>query len=265
MSKKEPMLSVIMPAYKEEKTIIQDLCGLESILRQIRFPYEIICVVDGSPDRTLAKARQTASSTIKILTYSQNMGKGYAVRHGMGHAKGDYIAIIDAGMEIDPNGISMLLEHMEWYNADIIVGSKRHPASQVKYPVFRKIISRLYQLFVWVFSGLSVSDTQVGLKLYRKKVIKAVLPRLLVKGYAFDLEVLAVAHHLGFTRIYEAPIKLKYSFLALNHAVNFKYMLLALRDTLAIIYRLRILHYYDDANRKNWIPNIHLKSNNEDA
>ena len=90
------------------------------------------------------------------------------------------------------------------------------------------------------------------------------MPRLLVKGYAFDLEVLAVAHHLGFTRIYEALSSLNI-LLALNHAVNFKYMLLALRDTLAIIYRLRILHYYDDANRKNWIPNIHLKSNNEDA
>ena len=98
MSKKEPMLSVIMPAYKEEKTIIQDLCGLESILRQIRFPYEIICVVDGSPDGLWPKPDKPLSSTIKILTYSQNMGKGYAVRHGMGHAKGDYIAMIDAGM-----------------------------------------------------------------------------------------------------------------------------------------------------------------------
>lgn len=253
ISKKESLLSVIMPAYKEEKTIVADLRNLEEVLRHIRLPYEIICVVDGSPDRTLERARSIKSSTIKVVSYPKNMGKGYAVRHGMAHSKGDYIALIDAGLEVDPNGISMLLEHMEWYNADIIVGSKRHPASQVKYPFYRKIISRLYQIFVWFFSGLNISDTQVGLKLYRSKVIKALLPRLLIKGYAFDLEMLAVAHHLGFTRIYEAPIKLKFSFGALNHSVSLNYMLRAFQDTLAIIYRLRILHYYDDNNRKNWI------------
>ena len=253
--KKELVLSVIMPAYKEEKTIIKDLLALEEVLRHIRLPYEIICVVDGSPDKTLKRARTIESSTIRVLSYFKNMGKGYAVRHGMTYAKGDYVALIDAGMEIDPNGISMLLEHMEWYNADIIVGSKRHPASQVNYPFYRKMVSKVYQLFVRVFSGLNVSDTQVGLKLYTKKVIAAILPRLLIKGYAFDLEMLAVAHRLGFTRIYEAPIKLKFSFSALNHSVSFNYMLRAFQDTLAIIYRLRILRYYDDANKANWLRN----------
>ncbi len=245
-----------MPAYKEEKSIIQDLRNLEEVLHRVRLPYEIICVVDGSPDKTLEKAQKMASATIKVIGYSQNMGKGYAVRYGMAQAKGDYVAFIDSGMEIDPNGISMLLEHMEWYNADIIVGSKRHPASQVKYPLFRKIVSRVYQLFVWVFSGLNVTDTQVGLKLYRKKVLKAVLPRLLVKRYAFDLEMLAVAHRLGFTRIYEAPVKLRFAFSALNHAAGFDHMLKAFQDTLAIIYRLKILHYYDDSNRSNWIRDL---------
>ena len=59
----------------------------------------------------------------------------------MAKTKGDYIAFIDSGMEIDPNGISLVLEHMEWYSADIIVASKHHPASQVNYPLDRKIIS----------------------------------------------------------------------------------------------------------------------------
>ena len=239
------LISIIIPAYKEEKTIIQDLKGVERTLKRIRRPYEIICVVDGSPDKTLERAKTLASPKIKIFNYAKNMGKGYAVRYGMNRAVGDYVAIIDAGTEIDPNGISMLLDHMEWYNADVIVGSKRQPVSQVNYPFTRKIISRLYQLFVWVFSGLNVSDTQSGLKLYKKQVLQKVLPRLSIKGYAFDLEMLVVAHRLGFTRIYEAPVKINFSFDCLNHSAALKYMFRALWDTLAIIYRLRILHYYD--------------------
>ena len=74
----------------------------------------------------------------------------------MSIAKGDYVAFIDAGMEIDPNGISMILEHMEWYNADIIVGSKRHPASQVNYPLERRIISFFAQLYAKYFLDLKM-------------------------------------------------------------------------------------------------------------
>lgn len=175
----------------------------------------------------------------------QNQGKGHAVRHGMRKATGDYVAFIDSGMEIDPNGISMLLEHMEWYNADVIVASKRHPVSVVKYPLKRKIISLGYQLIIQLLFHLKVKDTQAGLKIFKKKCLEKILPRLLVKRYAFDLEMLAVAHHFGFTRIYEAPIKLKYNFSDLTHSASIANIINVLVDTLAIFYRLNILKYYD--------------------
>lgn len=176
----------------------------------------------------------------------KNQGKGHAVRHGMSLATGDYVAFIDAGMEIDPNGISMLLEHMEWYNADIIVASKRHPASVVIYPWLRRILSVGYQFIVWILFYLKVKDTQAGLKIFKKKVLQKILPRLLIKQYAFDLEMLAVSRHFGFTRIYEAPIKLKYRFENLTHAASLKTIYGVFMDTLAIFYRLYILHYYDN-------------------
>lgn len=246
------LLSIIVPAYKQEKTIKKDLQRIENVLRQIRYDYEVICVVDGKIDKTFDNAKKARSRKIKVVGYDENKGKGHAVRYGMARAKGDPVAFIDAGMEIDPNGISMILEHMEWYKADIIVGSKRHPASQVKYPLGRKIISRLYQLFVRFFTGLNVSDTQAGLKIFRRKVLEDVLPRLLVKQYAFDLEMLTVAHRLGYRRIFEAPVKISYNFEDLTHAATREAMKKALIDTLAIIYRLRILRYYDDHNKRKW-------------
>lgn len=250
--KTNKLLSVIIPAYKQEKTIVRDLRRIRASLDKIRYDYEIIVVVDGRVDATYNQARKVASLKVKVFVYEKNHGKGYAVRYGIARAKGDPIAFIDAGMEIDPNGISMILEHLEWYNADIVVGSKRHPASQVNYPGKRKFISWVYQTFVRFFTGLSIRDTQAGLKVFRRPVLEKILPRLLVKRYAFDLEMLAVAHHLGFKRIFEAPIKLEYNFKDLTHASTLKEMKNALIDTLAIIYRLKILRYYDEANKRKW-------------
>ncbi len=127
-------LSVVIPAYKE-KNIISDLITIYGVLEKIRYPFEVIVVVDGiNVDDTYALAKRVKRKHLAIHGYPTNHGKGYALRYGMARAKGDYIAFIDAGMEIDPNGISLLIEHLEWYNADIIVASKYHPASQVKYP-----------------------------------------------------------------------------------------------------------------------------------
>lgn len=255
---KTKILSVIVPAYRQAETIEKDLRKIEKTLRQIRYDYEIICVVDGMIDRTFVNAKKVKSKKIKVVGYQVNRGKGYAVRYGMARAKGDPVAFIDSGMEIDPNGISMILEHMEWYRADAIVGSKRHPASQISYPFKRRAISFFYQMFVKVFTGIGIKDTQAGLKIYRREVLDKVLPRLLVKRYAFDLEMLAVAHRLGFRRIYEAPVKISYNAWDLTHAATLKDMKRALIDTLAIIYRLRIRRYYDDQNKHQWSEDENL-------
>ena len=241
-------LSVIIPAYRQARTIVRDIKRINKALAQIRYSSEIIVVVDGWVDGTYRTIKRAGfPSHIKATVYMKNQGKGHAVRHGMSLATGDYVAFIDAGMEIDPNGISMLLEHMEWYNADIVVASKRHPASVVSYPVSRRILSVGYQLIVWILFHLKVRDTQAGLKIFKKKVLQKILPRLLIKHYAFDLEMLAVARHLGFTRIYEAPIKLKYRFDDLTHTSSLKTIMGVFIDTMAIFYRLYLMRYY---NRK---------------
>ncbi len=245
-------LSVIVPAYKQEKTITKDLKRISGVLAKIRYDYEIICVVDGGSDRTLQEAKKVKSPKIKVFGYKTNKGKGYAVRYGMVRTRGSFIAFIDAGMDIDPNGISMVLEHMEWYEADIIVGSKRHPASQVEYPFLRKVYSLGYRFLVRVLLGLKLKDTQGGLKIFKRKVLEKVLPRLLVKRFAFDVELLAVAHHLGFSRIYEAPIRIDPQKFKFSSTIRFKNVFEMALDTLAIFYRLKILGYYSDKNKRKW-------------
>lgn len=259
MENKQHFLSVIVPIYKQEKTIKKDLINIDNVLKQIRYDYEIIAVIDGKiNDHSYQIAKKLKIPNLKVIGYENNHGKGYAVRFGMAKTKGDYIAFIDAGMEIDPNGISLIIEHMEWYNADIIVGSKRHPASQIDYPIDRKIISFGGHLIAKFLLGINIHDTQAGLKIFKRSVLTKVLPRLLIKRYAFDLEILSVANHLGFDRIYEAPIKLNYSFTSLTHATGLKTIYSCLIDSLAVFYRLKIVHYYDDKNKRKWIYNPEL-------
>src|SRR5688500_17089499 len=105
-------LSLIVPAYKAESIIEKVLSRYKETLDGIRYPYEIICVVDGNVDNTYKKASMFASRyphLVKVVGYEKNLGKGYAVRFGMAKSKGNLIAFADTGFEIDPKAIYMLL------------------------------------------------------------------------------------------------------------------------------------------------------------
>ncbi len=240
--------SLVVPVFKQEKTIVKNLTSLDKVLSQSLTSYEIIVVVDGFEDDTFTKAKKIVNKKLKVFGYQTNQGKGYAVKYGVSKAKGDVVGFIDAGMDIDPNGISMLLNHMIWYNADIIVGSKLHPVSQVNYPILRKFFSWGYRLFTHAIFGFKVKDTQVGIKIFKRKVAKNVFKKLLVKHFAFDIELLAVAYALGYKRIYEAPIKLSFnndsSIPSLKSFKFWKIILRILNDTFGIYYRIKISKYY---------------------
>ena len=240
-------LSLIIPVYKQEATIVRNIREIKQALDKIRYPYELIVVIDGLIDKSYDKLKKAKIPNAKIIVYKKNHGKSYAIRAGMNKAKGDYVMFIDSGMEIDPNGISMLLEHMEWYNADIIVGSKRHPASLINYSRSRRILSFGYYYLVRLLFGVNVRDTQAGIKIFKKELIKKVLPRLVEKRFAGDLEILVVAKTLGYHRIFEAPIKLDYKLGKITSAANLTAIWKILFDTLAIFYRSRILKSYNQS------------------
>lgn len=242
---KRGLLSVIVPVYKQGRTIKKDLESIDRVLSEglKDYSYEIICVVDGSEDRTLEEARRVKSKRVRVFGYKHNRGKGYAVRYGMARAVGDLISFLDAGREISPKGIMMLMAHMDWYNADIIVGSKRHPASRVNYPLRRRLLSVGYHWIVGILFGLPLRDTQSGIKIFKRKVVDQILSRLQVKRYAMDIEMLAVARRLGFKRIYEAPIEIRFD--RRTSAINWGTLFRMAWDTLSVFYRLQLLRYYD--------------------
>jgi len=247
-------LTLIVPVHRQEKTIVKNLLIIKRALDSIRYDYEIIAVIDGKVDSSFERIKKAHIAKIKCMFYKENRGKSFAIRMGMHEAKGDYVMFLDSGNEIDTSGISMLLEHMEWYDADIIVGSKRHPASQVNYSFTRRILSYGYYVFVKLLFGVSVHDTQAGIKIYKKNVIEKVLPRLVEKKFAGDLEILVVANSLGFKRIFEAPIKLDYSLGSVTSAATLKAIRGIFIDTLAIFFRKYIVRYYSTPHQRLVIP-----------
>ncbi len=246
-------LSLIVPVYRQEKTIVSNLKEISRVLDKIRYHHEIIVVIDGLVDNSYKKIKAAHIPHVRTIAYKKNQGKAWALRLGLLKAKGDYAMFLDSGLEIDPNGISMLLEHMEWYDADIIVGSKRHPASQVHYPLNRKILSYGYFFLVKIMFGIKVHDTQAGIKIFRKPVLEKILPRLLEKKFAGDLEMLIASRSMGFDRIYEAPIKLDYTISPLTSAATVHSITGIFIDTMALFYRTHILRHYHPRKRKNKI------------
>jgi glycosyltransferase involved in cell wall biosynthesis len=239
---REPLLSVVTPVYNGAAFIAENVAVIREELGSAHVPYELIVVSDGSADETVARVADAAHPDVRILHYDRNIGKGYAVKLGLLAARGRFVGFIDSDLDLHPAELVSFLDAMERNSLDAAIGSKRHPASQVDYPRRRRLYSWLYQQLIRLLFQLDVADTQVGIKLFRRDLVEAVVPHLLVKRYAFDLELLAVARDMGFGRIAEQPVRLQYSFGATGIAPLA--IAQALLDTAAIFYRLRILRYY---------------------
>src|SRR5439155_5123701 len=184
---------------------------------------------------------------MRVIHYDRNLGKGYAVKAGALAAHGQWVALVDADLDLDPGSIPHYVELARREQLDFAIGSKRHPDSLVHYPRSRRIASWCYQQLNRALFRLDVRDTQVGLKVFSREVVDEVLPLLLVKQFAFDLELLAVATAVGHGRIQELPIRLDYRFT--GSGVRSLAVARALVDTAAVFYRLRILHTYQRKRR----------------
>ncbi len=237
-----PILSVIVPTYKDGPRVYDNLVNLDKALADIGDTYEIIVVSDGNNDNTHDEARRLDAPHVRVFHYARNMGKGFALRYGMARSHGEIVTFIDGDGDIDPVQIASYLQLMRRTEADIVVASKRHPQSEVVYPLARRVYSVTYQSLLRLLFSLKVRDTQVGLKLFRREVLSDVLPRIVVKRFAFDLELLVVANHLGYTNIVEAPVRIGQRF---SSTINRRAIMSILWETAAIFYRQRVLHYYD--------------------
>lgn len=250
------MLSVIVPAYNEEKVIGETVAIVSRYLVE-KFPdSELIIVSDGSRDRTFEIAKAYASDHVKVFEYHPNRGKGGALKFGFEQSRGDLVVFYDAGLNFPPEEIGEFLSVLEAQGVDVVVGSKRHRDSEVAYPFKRRIVSFMAQLMVRTLFSLRVTDTQVGLKAFRREVLAKVMPRVLVKRYALDIELLALAQHFGY-KIAEAPVKINLKF---STAASLNSIWKCYVDTLAVFYRLRWIKFYDksEAERELMIKNYQI-------
>jgi hypothetical protein len=239
----EVELSMIVPCYNPGPALHEFLARLSAEL-QNEGPHEIIVVSDGSTDGSLDIAQHFPSPSIRVIHYAERSGKGHALRVGLSAARGSHVGFIDADGDIDPEAIGPFLSLMRLYEPDIILGSKRHPMSDVSYPKLRRIMSWVYHKLTRVLFRINVRDTQTGLKVIRRDVLSQVLPRMLEKRYAFDLELLVVARALGFTKVFEAPVRIEYRF---SSNVNPEAVFRILLDTAAVFYRRYVLDTYRHA------------------
>lgn len=251
-SRKKPVhLSVIVPAYNEGFHIYENLLSICDTVKGMNI--EIILVDDGSADNTFAESLRAAKKrrNIKPLRLDHNAGKGASLFHGFSHAEGENIIFFDSDLEIAPEYILKLLKAMQNTNADVVAGVKDPSAN--RFPAPRKMMSALYRGTVRFLFDLNVTDTQTGIKLFKREVLENAIPRMSVSRFAFDLELLVAASRFGYT-IVELPVEVHYARKGGMGRMKFGSLFATLRDTLAIYFRASFWRWLEpSASTQFWM------------
>lgn len=236
-----------MPAYNEGSNIYKNLKIASDCLRDFCEDYELVAVNDGSQDHTKNEIARAASEDnhIRMVTYEKNRGKGNAIKEGVHAATGDIIAFLDADLDISPSHLKQYLEELEKQSADIVIGSKMHKDSRLEYPASRRFVSFCYYIILKTLFHLNVKDTQTGIKLFKAETIKNIIGMIRTSGYAYDIEILAVAARFGY-KIIEQPVTLKFTRKESFGRIKLKDILRMAKDTLSIFYWLKIQKRYDE-------------------
>lgn len=207
------MISLVIPVYNEQEILEYTIKSVKSFMDENfgvnRDSYEVIFVNDGSRDNTLAIAEKFACGNIKIISYEQNCGKGHAVRTGMLAAKGGVIFFTDCdlayGLDVIREGYAILEKNKQ---ADVLIGSRRiHEDGYASYTLSRKILSLGFFTILKVYGGIKQSDSQSGIKGFRREAAQKIFSLCETGGLAFDFELLLIADKLGL-KIEEMPVKI---------------------------------------------------------
>ncbi len=206
----EPVLSVVIPAYNEALRIGKSLDLIREFLERRGEPFEVIVVDDGSADGTPELLRQFSDSwrCLRVIRNQPNRGKGYSVRRGVLEARGELVMFTDADLSAPIDETESLIEALKRNRADAAVASRAidRRLIGVHQPAFREWGGRLFNLIVRLFTGLNISDTQCGLKLFRRSSTRRAFELQRSTGFGFDPEVLFLIVRQG-GRVVEVPVR----------------------------------------------------------
>lgn len=196
----EIYLSIVIPAYKEEKRIHIILDAIAKYEKTKEFAVETIVVVDGSPDNTKEAALKYASKlkNLRIIGNEVNKGKGKAINEGMLAAHGQYILFADADNSTPVEQVDKLLKHCNKY--DIVIGSRYCPGGKLAIPqsLIRRLGSRALNLLIQAVAIPGVKDTQCGFKLFKHDAVQRIFTRQTIFSFSFDIELLVIGRKLGY-------------------------------------------------------------------
>lgn len=206
-----PHLSIVIPAYNEERRIARTLGETFDYLDQQPYSSEILVVDDGSSDRTeevVLSFKSRAGDRLRLVKNPGNKGKGYAVRNGMLQAKGEIVLFCDADMSTPPGEIAKVIEPIENDRYDVVFGSRAIAGSRIeeRQSAVREAIGRVGNLLLQTLTGLRFRDTQCGFKAFRRSAAQSAFSLQRIEGFGFDPEVLYIAQKQGW-RLLETPVR----------------------------------------------------------
>jgi len=204
-------LSIVIPAFNEERRLPESLDRILDWLKQARPAFsEVLVVDDGSLDSTAAVVEEYAKThpSVRLLRYAGNRGKGYAVRHGMLEARGTWILCTDADLSTPIGEVAKLYAAAAEQGVAVAIGSRAVDRSlvEVHQPALREYSGRFFNILMRAVTGLRFRDTQCGFKLFRADAAKQIFPLQKQDGFSFDVEDLVIAGKLGLEAV-EVAVK----------------------------------------------------------
>lgn len=198
-------MSIVIPAYNEEKRLPKTLARLHAYLQQQSYEWEIIVVSNGCTDETDAIVRQAAKMVPSLyLVTVRERGKGLACKDGALRSRGKVVFLCDADLSMPPESIGTFLTELE--GADVVAGSREAPgARRYGEPWHRHLMGRVFNRVVQLFAVPGMQDTQCGFKAFSRRAARDLFGKQMLVGFGFDVELLYLARRSGY-RIKELPI-----------------------------------------------------------
>ena len=207
----KPYLSVIIPAYNEAERIATTLVDIDRILSKKTYPYEILVVNDGSTDTTAEIVTKFIPfvKNLRLINNAENKGKGGVVRQGMLASRGEVCLFTDADNSTPIDQFDAMRPYFtsDGGEYDVVIGSRALKESKLitPQPWYRKIPGKMGNIFIQTLVLPGIMDTQCGFKAFTDGAAKKIFPLSRINGWGFDVEVLALAKHMGF-KIKEVPV-----------------------------------------------------------